>query len=96
MEEDLLEKHVGEIVKVRVLSVRTFGAICSVENTTRTLLLHLSEIADEYIDDVSMYLEEGDELFALLIMSKTTNRLALSTKGLGTVKRKKPKVEKYL
>ena len=93
--DDYLEQKIGEIVKVRVVSVRTFGALCAVEDTTRTLLLHLSEIADEYIDDVSMYLEEGDEFLAMLIMNKVTNRLALSTKRVGTVKRKKPRVGAY-
>lgn len=93
--DDYLEQKIGEIVKVRVVSVRTFGALCVVEDTTRTLLLHLSEIADEYIDDVSMYLEEGDEFLAMLIMNKVTNRLALSTKRVGTVKRKRPKVGEY-
>jgi len=93
VKDDYLEQKIGEIVKVRVVSVRTFGALCAVEDTTRTLLLHLSEIADEYIDDVSMYLEEGDEFLAMLIMNK--DRLALSTKRIGTVKRKRPKVGKY-
>ncbi len=91
VKDDYLEQKIGEIVKVRVVSVRTFGALCAVEDTTRTLLLHLSEIADEYIDDVRMYLEEGDEFLAMLIMNK--DRLALSTKRIGTVKRKRPKVE---
>ena len=95
VKDDYLEQKVGEIVKVRVVSVRTFGAVCAVEDTTRTLLLHLSEIADEYIDDVSMYLEEGDEFLAMIIMNKVTNRLALSTKRVGTVKRKRPKVGEY-
>lgn len=95
VKDDYLEQKIGEIVKVRVVSVRTFGALCAVEDTTRTLLLHLSEIADEYIDDVSMYLEEGDEFLAMLIMNKVTNRLALSTKRVGTVKRKRPKVGEY-
>lgn len=95
VKDDYLEQKIGEIVKVRVVSVRTFGALCAIEDTTRTLLLHLSEIADEYIDDVSMYLEEGDEFLAMLIMNKVTNRLALSTKRVGTVKRKRPKVGEY-
>ena len=93
--DDYLEQKIGEIVKVRVVSVRTYGAVCAVEDTTRTLLLHLSEIADEYIDDVRMYLEEGDRFLAMLIMNKVTNRLALSTKRIGTVKRKQPRVGAY-
>lgn len=89
--DDYLEQKIGDIVNVRAVSLRTFGAVCAVENSTRTLLLHVSEIADEYIDDVSMYVEEGDEFLAMIIVNKQTNRLALSTKRVGTIQRKEPK-----
>lgn len=93
--EETLEQHVGEIVTVKVVSIRTFGAVCQVANTTRTLLLHVSEIADEYIDDVNEYLSEGDEFLAMLILSKSNSRLSLSSKRVGTVKRKRPRVGEY-
>lgn len=87
--EDMLENRIGDIVKARVVAVKTYGALCSVENSTRTLLLHVSELADEYIDDVNNYISAGDEFYALLILSSSNNRLALSTKRLGTVSKKK-------
>lgn len=86
--DESLDRRIGEVVFARVVSVKTYGALCVVEDTTRTLLLHVSEIADEYIEDVSAYLNEGDLIQAMLVVSTRENRLALSTKKIGSVKRK--------
>lgn len=95
LNDETLEQNVGMIVPVKVISVKTFGALCQVLGTTRTLLLHVSEIADEYIDDVHEYLSEGDEFLAMLILAKNNNRLALSSRRIGSVKRKRPRVGEY-
>ena len=76
--DDTLEQHVGEIIRIKIIGVRTFGALCSVVGTTRTLLLHVSEMADEYVDDVSAYVSVDDEVYAMLILSRDQNRLAVS------------------
>ena len=89
--DENLDKRIGEVVSVRVIVVKTYGALCVVEGTTRTLLLHVSEIADEFIDDVNMYLAVDDIVQAMLIVSAKENRLALSTKKIGSVKRKEQK-----
>jgi len=83
-EEEQLENRIGEVVKVRVLSVRTYGAVCSVLGTTRTLLLHLSEVADEFIDDLSKFMTVGDEFYAMLIVNPK-NQLGLSTRRIGSL-----------
>ena len=69
IEDDRLEDRVGDIVTVEVVSIKTFGAICRVENSTRTLLLHLSEVADEFIADLSQHLKVGDKRKAMLIIN---------------------------
>jgi predicted RNA-binding protein with RPS1 domain len=84
VEDDLLETKLGEIVNVEVLSVKTFGAICKVENTSRTLLLHLSEVTDQFINDLSKYLKEGDKIQAMLILNPR-NELGLSTRRIKSV-----------
>ncbi len=81
IEDDYLESKVGEIVIVEVLEVKTFGVICKVENTTRTLLLHLSEIANEFINDVSKFFKKGDKIQAMLIINPK-GELGLSTRKL--------------
>lgn len=67
--DDNLESRLGDIVNAQVLSIKTFGAVCKVENTSRTLLLHLSEIANDFVDDVRNYLKEGDRLKAMIIVN---------------------------
>jgi polyribonucleotide nucleotidyltransferase len=82
--DDLLESKVGDIVTVEVLSVKTFGAVCRVEDTTRTLLLHLSEIANDFITDVRDYVKEGQKLKAMLITNQK-GQLGLSTRKINSV-----------
>ncbi len=81
--DDVLESKVGEIIDIEVLSVKTFGAVCKVEGSTRTLLLHVSELADQFIDDVRNYIKEGDKLKAMLILNPKGD-LGLSTRKLNT------------
>lgn len=83
-----LEQRLGEVVIVEVVSVRTYGAVCKVEGTTRTLLLHLSEIADAFIDDVSEYLEVGDKFPAMLIVNNK-GQLALSARRFKSLEKKR-------
>ena len=85
-DEDL-DKRIGEIVDVQVISLMTYGALCSVKGTTRTLLLHISEMADAYIDDVTDYVKVGDSFPALLILG-AKNRLALSTRRVHPLERR--------
>lgn len=91
IEAEELHHRVGEIVSARVVTLKSYGALCIVEGTTRALLLHVSEIADEFIDDVGSYVEVGDTVQALLVVSGREDRLALSTKRIGSVKRKRPR-----
>jgi len=89
-----LEKKLGEVVMVEVLSVRTYGAICKVEGTTRTLLMHLSEIADAFIDDISEYVAPGDRFPAMLIVN-AKGQLGLSARRVGGLKKKTDVEKKY-
>lgn len=82
--DDALESRLGEIVNVEVLTVKTFGAVCRVEDSTRTLLLHVSELADEFVDDVRKYIKEGDKVKAMLILNPR-NELGLSTRKINSV-----------
>lgn len=85
--DESLDKRIGDIVLATVVVVKTYGALCVVEGTTRTLLLHISEIADEYIDDVNNYVNVGEEILAMLIAS-TEGRLALSARRAGGLRKR--------
>ena len=86
VEDDCLEDRIGEIVSIEVLSIKTFGAVCRVQGTSRTLLLHLSEVTNEFINDLGKHLKEGDQLEAMLILNPkgelglSTRRIKLSSK----------------
>jgi transcriptional accessory protein Tex/SPT6 len=82
--DDNLENRIGDIVNVEVLSVKTFGAVCRIEGTTRTLLLHLSEVADEFITDLRTKLKEGDIIQAMLI-TNPKEELGLSTRRINAL-----------
>ena len=85
--EEELEKRVGDIVKVRAVSVKSYGAICTVDGTVRTLLLHVSEVADEFIDDMSSYVMPGEEFYAMIIVNPK-GQLGLSTRRVTPLKRR--------
>ncbi len=92
IEDDSLESRIGDIVTVEVLSVKTFGAVCRIEDTTRTLLLHLSEVANDFITDVKDYVWEGDKIKAMLILNPK-GQLGLSTRKINSVGDNTPQKE---
>jgi len=97
-DEEVLENQVGEIVTVKAVSVRSYGVVCVVEGTTRTLLLHISEVANEFIEDLTQYVAPGDRFEAMLV-SNDKGRLGLSAKRFKPLKKKEivvdnPEVEK--
>lgn len=89
---DSLESRVGEIVLVKAVSVRSYGVVCTLDGATRTLLLHISEVANEFIEDLNDYVRPGDRFEAMLV-SNDKGRLGLSTKR---VKPLEQKYSKYL
>lgn len=90
-----LEKKLGEVVNVEVLSVRTYGAICKVDGTTRTLLMHLSEVADAFIDDIGDYVAVGDRFPAMLIVN-AKGQLGLSARRVESLEKKTDAEKQYV
>ena len=86
-EEDRLEDRLGEVVTVEVVAVKTFGLICRVEGTTRTLLLHISKIANTFVDDPANFAPVGDVFEAKLVLNPEGG-LALSAIGHKPLERK--------
>jgi len=70
---------VGMIVTGKVTGIKKFGAFVTLEDK-RSGLVHISEIANSYVEDISAHLEEGQEVKVKIIGIDETGRINLSIK----------------
>ncbi|MGQ9780259.1 MAG: S1 RNA-binding domain-containing protein [Bacillota bacterium] len=68
--------EVGQIVEGRVTGITKFGAFVELANG-QTGLVHISEIADEYVYDVNDYLKQND-IVKVKILNIENGRVGLS------------------
>jgi predicted RNA-binding protein with RPS1 domain len=59
--------QVGTMVEVRVKSIASYGVIVETVDASRTGLIHISSVKDEYIEDLTRYFKLGDVIRAELI-----------------------------
>lgn len=71
--------NIGEVVQGEVVRIRTYGAFVKLE-TGETGLVHISEIAAEFVRSVSDYLFEGEEVTVKVLGRNEENKLNLSIK----------------
>lgn len=71
----------GEVYKGVVKSIKEFGAFVEIA-PNRDGLLHISEIAHERVQNVTDYMQVGDEIEVKLIKIEPGNKLRLSRKVL--------------
>ncbi len=72
---------IGDIVEVKVVDIKPFGAIVSLPDGN-TALLHISEISNEYIKDIHKVLEVGELLKAKVIEIEPNGKIKVSLKQL--------------
>ena len=70
---------VGMIVTGKVSGIKKFGAFVTLEDK-RSGLVHISEVANSYVEDISAHLEEGQEVKVKIIGIDETGRINLSIK----------------
>ena len=77
------EFKVGEIIKVQVIGSQHYGIfIKTLDDETYTGLIHISEISNDFIKDVSKVSKVGDIIYAkILDVDNTTKHLKLSIKA---------------
>lgn len=75
-----MELEAGTVVEGRVVRVVSFGAF--VELAGEQGLVHISQIAHEYVTNVRDYLNEGDIVQVLIKGRDAKGRLDLSIKDL--------------
>lgn len=74
-----MEFDVGSIVEGKVTGITKFGAFVSLPGG-RSGLVHISEIAYSYVNDVKDHLTEGQEVKVKVIGIDENNRINLSIK----------------
>lgn len=74
-----MELEVGAVFAGKVTGITKFGAFVAIENG-KSGLVHISEIANTYVDDVSKHLTVGQEVNVKLISIDNNGRLNLSIK----------------
>ncbi|MDD5487912.1 MAG: polyribonucleotide nucleotidyltransferase, partial [Candidatus Omnitrophica bacterium] len=73
------EPEVGKIYDAKVVKLMAFGAFCEYMPGQEGLV-HVSEVADSYVKDVSEFLKEGQEIKVKLIGIDDQGRVKLSIK----------------
>ncbi|HHV97132.1 MAG TPA: S1 RNA-binding domain-containing protein [Clostridiaceae bacterium] len=71
--------EVGKIVKGRVSGITSFGAFIKLKDG-KVGLVHISEIADEYVKDVASYLKENQIVKVKVISIDDKGKISLSIK----------------
>ena len=72
---------VGNIVKGEVTGIEPYGIFVKVDDYTG--LIHISEIANNYISNITNYVNIGENIYMKIIdVDKENSRLSLSIKGL--------------
>lgn len=74
-EEDII----GQIVDGEVTHITSFGAFVRLKNAEEGLV-HISEIANEYVTDITKFLTVGDKIKVKVLNRNEKNKLELSVK----------------
>ena len=71
-----MELQVGSILEGKVTSITKFGAFVALEGG-RSGLVHISEIANSFVNDVHDFLQEGQTV-KVMVLSSENGKIYLS------------------
>jgi S1 RNA binding domain protein len=72
----------GAVVEGKVTRVTDFGAFVEIKESGETGLVHISQIAHEFVRSVTEHLREGQEITVKVLGRDDKGRLDLSIKEL--------------
>lgn len=81
IDELLVEVEVGKDYEGKVVSISKFGAFVSIL-PGRDGLVHISQIADEHVENVEDYLHKGDTIKVRVLSVDNQGKISLSIKAL--------------
>jgi S1 RNA binding domain protein len=67
---------VGQIIEGKVTGITNFGAFVEL-STGQTGLVHISEVAEEYVKDINQFLKQGD-LVKVKVLALDKGKIGLS------------------
>ena len=73
--------EVGSVVEGKVTRITNFGAFVELEDDVSGLI-HISEVANEYVSDVGDFLHEGETVQAKVVSIDANGKVALSLKRM--------------
>jgi len=74
-----MANNIGDIVQGTVVRIRTYGAFVKLEDG-EIGLVHISEIAEEFVRSVSDFLNEGEDIMVKVLGRNNEDKLNLSLK----------------
>ena len=74
-----MELEPGKIIEGKVTGITQFGAFVTIEGG-KTGLIHISEVALEYVKDIKNHLKEGDTVKAKILSIDDAGKISLSVK----------------
>ena len=71
---------IGEIVEGEITNVTAFGAFVKLDDLGEEGLVHISEVANEYITNLDQYVKVGDKVSVRVMTRNDKGKLELSIK----------------
>lgn len=84
----------GDIVSAKISAIEKYGAFASLDEDYSGLI-HISEITEKYVSDITDYLNIGDVISVKIVsIPEKHNQLRLSAKGLNSeiIEQKRKKI----
>lgn len=91
--ENSMAIEVGSVVEGKVVNVMPFGAFVSLPED-KTGLVHISEVSNEYVENINDHLKHGDVVRVKVIKIDDSGKISLSIKKAEERKRERKKEEK--
>lgn len=77
-----MKYQIGQIVEGKVTGIQPYGAFVALDEVTNGLI-HISEISEGYVRDISSFVRVGDSVKVKIIdFDKSNNQARLSLKAL--------------
>ena len=83
----------GSVLRGKVTGIAPFGAFVELEGG-KTGLVHISEVSNEYVDDISKHLTSGQSVKVKVISVDENGKISLSIKKALAEKSKKKSTDK--